>query len=283
MTRQKPLSSSWAILALLLLVWPTVTLASTAFEQEAVKALAGRNVLLLVGPSETTAKQAELYASLVRQTGADPAAYPVYRTTRLPNETAGKLGLSRRGSNYAAIVKWGNPARFGPARVLESGVVNELSSDADLFVLVEGALSAGSDKSLLDKLPEELKALRPRAELVIERVDFEANGKPLFLVNTRVRIHNKGKLPAENVTVLFEVENSSDGSWYELGRHESLAIKPGNTITRDLVRSTHETPLLNEDKEILPTKYRIRVGHTDQWQESGGEFTPLLLEDQAER
>lgn len=275
MNTPKPLR--FALLALLLLAGQV--LAQANFNQEAVKPLAGRNVLLLVGSADQVKAQKAMYLDLVERSGADVARYPVYHTSKLPNEVAGKLGLVNRGNNYAALVKWGSPARFGPARVLETGVVTQLASEADMFVLVADAMELNRDTALLDKLPEDLKALRPRAELTVENIDFQANGKPLFLVDTKVRIRNNGKLPANGVVVHFQVEDR-DGTWYELGRHEDLEIKAGNTITRDLVRTTHNTPLLNDKKEIQPIRYRITVdydGHTINRTE---QFTPALLIDQ---
>jgi hypothetical protein len=250
-------------MAMLLLL--SDAMAAPAFDAEAVKGLAGRNVLLLVGPSETTAQQKAHYYNLLTRCGADPAKFPVYQARNLPNDVAGKLGLSRRGANYAALVRWGNPARFGPAQVLSPGVVTALDSEGQ--------------KELLARLPEDVAAMRPRPELVIENVDFQANGKPVYLVDTKVRLKNEGKLPANDVTVLFLVKNP-DGSWFELGRHTDLVVKAGYTITRDLVRPTFDTPLLNERKEILPASYRIRVEYAGQSLEQDGEFTPLLLQDQ---
>lgn len=255
------------------------TLAAPGFDAEAVRSLGGRDVLLLVGPAETTGSQKAHYHKLLSRAGADPAKYPVYQTRDLPNDVAGKLGLNRRGSNYAALVRWGNPPRFGPARVLHPGVVTELTTDADLFLLVDSALQLGGQQDLLQRLPQELADLRPRAQLVIERIDFQANGKPVYLVDTKVRIKNEGKFPAEDVTVLFLVKNP-DGSWYELGRHSGLQVKAGQTITRDLVRTTHDTPLLNEKKEILPATYRLKVDYKGGTLERDGEFVPKLIEDQ---
>ncbi len=271
----KPLR--FALFALLFLAGQV--LAQANFNQEAVKSLAGRNVLLLVGSPDQIKAQKAMYLDLVERAGADVARYPVYATSKLPNEVAGKLGLVNRGSNYAALVKWGNPARFGPARVLETGVTTKLTGEADLFVVVADAFEVNRDTALLEKLPADLQALRPRAELTVEKIDFQANGKPLYLVDTKVRIRNGGKLPAKGVVVHFQVENP-DGTWYELGRHEDLEIKAGDTITRDLVRTTHDTPLLNDKNEIQPTRYRITVDYDGHTIDRTEEFQPALLIDQ---
>jgi hypothetical protein len=266
-------------LALLWLLLTGASLGATGFETSAVKGLEGRDVLLLVGPDKATQGQADHYHSLLSRAGADPSKYPVYRTSRLANEIAGKLGLSGRGENYAVLVRWGNPARFGPARVLPPGVVTSLASDADMFFLVDSAMTLAGQAGLLEKLPADLADLRPRAQLVIEHADFQANGKPVYLVNTKVRVRNEGKLPAKMVNLLFEVQNP-DGSWFELGRHAGLEIRPGQTITRDLVRTTHDTPLLGDNKEILPATYRVRIEYQGGQLEKSGQFVPRLLEDQ---
>lgn len=252
--------------------------AATAFENDAVKPLAGRNVLLLVGPAQSTAAQKTHYHDLLRRSGADPSKYPVYQMTALPNEVAGKLGLGSRAPGYAVLVRWGNPARFGPARVLQPAVTS-LSSDADMYVLVYQALQA-TNQALLAKLPADMAALIPRAELSLERVDFEANGKPFYVVDTNVVVRNSGKVNATGVSVIYLVENPADGSWFELGRHANLEIKAGQTMARDLVRTTHDTPLLNAQKAIQATRYRIKVESAEGTLEKTGDFQPQLLENQ---
>lgn len=254
--------------------------AAPSFDIEATKELAKRNVLLLVGPPDATRAQAAHYLDLVKRSGASVADYPVYQTPRLANEVAGKLGLGKRGSNYAALVRWGDPARFGPARVLEPGVVNALSSDADLYLLVENAIIANGAQALLDRLPADMAALRPRPQLVIEQVNFQANGKPVYLANTKVRLRNEGKVNARDVTVIFEVKTALTDNWFELGRHTGLEVKAGNTITRDLVRNTHDTPLLNDKNAIQPADYRIRIESPSGILESGGHFEPKEIEKQ---
>jgi hypothetical protein len=255
-------------------------LAATGFDPEAVKALSGRNVLLLVGPPESTKARKSHYHDLLKRAGADLTRYPVYQTAALPSDVGARLGIGKRGSNYGALVRWGDPARFGPARILGPGVISELSTDGDLFVLVEAAIMGAGQQALLSRLPSDLEGLRPRPQLAIEQVDFQANGKPVYLVDTKVRLKNDGKVAAKDVTVVFLVENGADGSWYELGRHSGLEIKAGQTITRDLVRTTHDTPLLDANKAIQPTKYRIKVEFAGGALESTDQFTPMLLEDQ---
>lgn len=255
-------------------------LAAPHFDPAAVKDLAGRQVLLLVGAPEATKAQKARYHSLLQRSGADLSKYPVFQTTSLPKEAGARLGLAQRAPGYAALVRWGNPARFGPARVLEPGVVTALSSDADLFVLVEAAVLGAGQGGLLDRLSPELSALRPLPELVIEQVDFQANGRPVYLVDSKVRLRNLGKVAARGVLVIFQVEDPRDGSWFELGRHGNLEIKAGQVITRDLVRTSHETPLLNENKEIQAARYRILVESPHGRLEKTDQFTPALLEDQ---
>lgn len=250
------------------------------FETETVKSLAGRNVLLLVGPESSTSSQKSLYQDLVTRAGAKASRYPVFAVKQLPESVARKLGVAGREPGYAALVRWGNPARFGPARILEPGVVAALDNEADMFVLVTEAIAAEGQSSLLDKMPEELQALRPKVELAIENVDFQANGKPLFVVNTKVRINNSGKRNAYGVSVVYLVENPADGTWFELGRHTGLKVLAGQTLTRDLVRTTHDTPLLNAKNEIQPTKYRIVVESPDGRLEKTEQFQPSLIEDQ---
>ncbi len=250
------------------------------FETEAVKALAGRNVLLLVGPESATSSQKALYQDLLSRAGAKSAKYPVFTTSELPELVARRLGLADRQPGYGALVRWGNPARFGPSRVLEPGVITQLDSEADIFVLVAEAMAAEGQSSLLDKLPEDLQALRPKVELAIENVDFQANGKPLFVLNTKVRIKNSGKRNAYGVSVVYLVENPTDKTWFELGRHTGLKVLAGQTLTRDLVRNTHNTPLLDAQNAIQATKYRIVVESPDGRLEKTEEFQPQLIEDQ---
>lgn len=250
------------------------------FETDTVKSLAGRNVLLLVGPESATANQKALYHNLLSRAGAKLERYPVFAVKELPESVARKLGVGQREPGFATLVRWGNPARFGPARVLEPGVITELSNEADVFVLVDEALALEGQSSLLDKLPEELRSLRPSVELAIENVDFQANGKPLFVLNSKVRIKNSGKRNAYGVSVVYQVENPADGTWYELGRYTGLKVLAGQTLTRDLVKTTHNTPLLNSKNEVQPTKYRIVVESPDGRLEKTEEFQPTLIENQ---
>lgn len=265
------LCCSWALAA---------PASAPVFDAKLTKPLEGRTVLLLVGLPEATKEQKTRYWDLLKRSGADSKRYPVYTATQLPLDVATRLGVSKRPEGYAALVRWGNPGRFGPAAVLEPGIISDLQSDADIYVLVAKALEASGQSSLLGRLPDDMKHLIPQAKLVIDQVDFQANGTPHFIVVTKARISNVGKLNAKGVNVIFQVWDLATNNWFELGRHEGVEIKAGQTISRDLARTTHDTPILNDKNEVQPSRYEIRVELGTDVIEAGGEFQPLEIEDQ---
>lgn len=254
--------------------------AAPSFDPKIVDPLAGRTVLLLVGPAKVTQAQKAHYWDLLKRSGADTSQYKVYSTPSLPADVATRLGLAKRPLGYAALVRWGSPARFGPSAVLDPGIVTELTTDADVYVLVDQALHRGGQAALLERLPEDMRALIPHSQLSIDQNDFQANGIPHFVVAAKVRITNSGKAAATDVSVIFSVEDPTTGAWFELGRQTGVIIKAGQTVTRDLVRTTHDTPLLNDRDEIQPAKYQIRVESLEDKLVTTGDFTPLELKDQ---
>ncbi len=250
------------------------------FESKAVDKFAGRTVLLLVGEPQVTQAWAQRYHRLLKEVGVDPKLYQSYQAGSLPPEISSRLGVQNQAPPYAALVRWGNPARFGPSKILTSGVVNDPASDSDTFGLVEDAVLDAGRGVLLDRLPNALQELRPRPRLSITEHNFQANGNPLFVLNAQVKLANSGNRPAQDVTVIFWVENPLDKAWVELGRQTNFVVKAGQSSTRDLVSSTHGTPLLNANREVQPVRYRIQVESSEGNFELVDEFNPTALKDQ---
>lgn len=257
-----------------------VPAAAQTFEPGVVDKFAGRTVLLLVGPSKTTQLWDQRYHALLKDVGVDPKLYQSYQVASLAPALSQRLGVQNQALPYAALVRWGNPARFGPAKILSSGVVTDPSSDSDTFGLVEEAVVDAGRGTLLNGLPEALQALRPGPKLSITEHNFQANGSPLFVLNAQVKLLNSGNRNAQDVTVVFWVENPTDNSWFELGRQSDFVVKAGQSSTRDLVVSTHDTPLLNAAKEVQSVRYRIQVESNAGSFEIVDQFQPTALKDQ---
>ncbi len=268
------------VAAMLLL---TAALSAQTMSGDNLDKLAGKNVLLLVGPNETTAGWRASYLEYLRRTGVDPSKYDVYRTERLSEEITKRLGVQPSLQRYGALVRWGNPGRFGPARILSSGVVVDPREARDIFRFVESALDESGQHSRLSNLTPELQELRPRPRLKAVEHGFEANGRPLYLLDTRVRLQNSGNEAARNVKVTFSVKDPVSGDWFELGSHRNIIVPPGKQITRNLVRSTRDTPLLNDEQEILPAVYQIHVESEFDTIDIVDSFEPALLIDQPTR
>ena len=59
-----------------------------------------------------------------------------------------------------------------------------------------------------------------------------------------------------------------------------FVVKAGQSSTRDLVVSTHDTPLLNAAKEVQSVRYRIQVESNAGSFEIVDQFQPTALKDQ---
>ncbi len=282
MKRYCTLSFKTALLSLFLLAVASGTTWAQSFPETEDLGFDGKDVLLLVGPNESTANWRARYLAYLGQLGAEAGQYRVFRTEKLPEEILRRLGLAPNTERFGALVRWGNPARFGPSRILPDTLHRSPQTDQDIFSWVEAAVRAAGETSRLSGLSPELQDLRPGARLQAVEHGFEANGHPLYLVESRLRLLNSGNRPARNVSVIFWVQEA-DGGWYELGRHDNVIVPPGRQITRNLVRETHDTPLLNENKEVVSATYRIVVEWAGEPIEVTGNFEPALLIDQPSR
>ncbi|MCA9779673.1 MAG: hypothetical protein KC800_23255, partial [Candidatus Eremiobacteraeota bacterium] len=126
-----------------------------------------------------------------------------------------RLGFQEVDSPVLCVVEWGNPARFGPKKVLDYAIARSATPEhVDSIVKDYLAMrDVPPDGGVTPPVP-------PRAggELEIVNVRFEAAGKPLYLTNAGVRLQNTGTETAREITVRFYCKLSAQDSWQIMGK-----------------------------------------------------------------
>jgi len=183
-----------------------------------------------------------------------------------------RLGFQEVDSPVLCVVEWGNPARFGPKKVLDYAIARSATPDhVDSIVRDYLAIKDGPPDGGIAPPPIPADA---SGELQIVNVRFEAAGKPLYMTNAGVRLQNTGTETAREITVRFYCKLSAQESWRLIGKKTLGKLVSGYFATRDVVGDTRKFGLTDENGNSIRCLYRIEVESAGKVIYEEGEFIP---------
>ena len=200
-----------------------------------------------------------------------------------------RLGFKAKDAPVICVTEWGNPARFGPKRV--NGAIARTASEANVARLVDSFLhKTGRDHLRLRRIGGELvypdsglpinpppttppstpPVTPPPSGGVAGRIDivkvrFEASGKPLFMTNAAVRLHNPGGQTLRNITVRFYAKPIDAKEWLLITEEKMDKLPAGYFATRDFVGDTRKINIVDAEQNSVRCHYKVEVeqgGHT---------------------
>ncbi|MGE0492086.1 MAG: hypothetical protein AB7S38_22925 [Vulcanimicrobiota bacterium] len=269
----------WGLLFCLLVCWALPAAAE----------LAGRKVVLVVTrhrQDPDMVKLEEYLTNLRSDLGLGRAQMPlVFMGFEDSSAEAGyfqRLGFKSQDAPVMCVAEWGDPERFGPKRVVDEAIMRRVEADAtgDIVGVVRQWLEMEGYADKVSMLPVTGPTLEPQGRLQVSDLRFEANGKPLFLLNARVRLKNVGEHAVTGVKVEFLCRTRGTAGWRSLGVQEIDRIPGGYAVARDLVGDTRQLGLLDANQAIQPCDYRVRVVYGDESLIEEGSFQPRELQDQ---
>ncbi len=193
-----------------------------------------------------------------------------------------RLGFQSFDSPILCVAEWGNPARFGPKRVVDYAIARSATRQ-HVAPIVKAFLET---EGLIKKDPFPLPPPTgnppppPQAggeqpgQLELLNVRFEASGKPLYMTNVRARIRNADSRTLRNITVRFYCKTTDHADWFLMDTKTINKIPAGHFVSRDVVDDTREFNLVDENQSARPCRYRIEVEHAGQTLVEEGEFVP---------
>lgn len=241
--------------------------------------LDGRTVILLVSAHRSgdpqmegvKAKLLKVRSELGYTTESMPIVYMGFEDSDTERKYFDRLGFQAFDSPVLCVAEWGNPARFGPKRVLDYAIARSATPQHVDFIVqnyirtINGEVGPETGPD-----PQDLTG-----GLEISNVRFEASGRPVFLTNVGVRLRNASAERIRDLNVKFYCKRPEDAGWRLMGSKPIAILLPGNVASRDLVGDTRDYQLLDETESAVPCAYRVEVergGQVILYQE--GEFVP---------
>lgn len=253
--------------------------------------LDGRTVILVVSEHrQDDPVQAELEGELTRlrmELGLTEDEMPIqtvgFADSDVDRAHLGRLGFRAEDGPVLCVVEWGNPARFGPKRVLGSAIVRKAKAGHSAAI-INAFLAQSGREQRLPEAPE--YGLRPYSgaqpvvdnspgRLEIEKVVFEVGGSTLFTTHMNARIRNLESRTLRDVKVRFYARPTQSPDWKLVYEQTVDKILANNTLVRDHMGDSKALGLVGPDGWALPSQYRIEVEHGGQVVSKEGEFRPL--------
>ncbi|MFA5508927.1 MAG: hypothetical protein WC314_24810 [Vulcanimicrobiota bacterium] len=253
--------------------------------------LDGKTVLFVVTEHRSNdAVQAGLESELMRlraQLGLSEQEMPIeflgYADSDAAREQLGRLGFKAEDSPVMCVVEWGNPARFGPKRVLGQAIVRR--AQVGHVGAIMNAYLAQTGR--VARLPEpEGFGLRPSpatapvadtvpGRLEIDNVRFEVGGKTMFLTHVGARIRNLENRTLRDVKFRFFARAVGSSQWKLVYEQTVDKILANNTLVRDHMGDSQKLGLVGDDGYAVSSQYRVEVEHVGQVVSKEGEFIPI--------
>lgn len=171
-----------------------------------------------------------------------------------------RLGLEDDWYPVLGVALWNETATLGPRRFVgDSFVKNATQHDALRVVQSCLRLSPYKERSLppfheADTLPTPLEQ-----SLTLERVRFEASGKPNNLTNFGVRLRNDSLNKLTDIRVVFFVRRAPAEVWQLCGEKTLEKIASHHFATADFVGKTRELGLTDTEGNAVSCQYKVEV------------------------
>lgn len=257
---------------------------------QAQEVLDGRNVILVVTEHRTDELSERLHSMLSdyrSQLGLTREALPLVFMGFADSDTERgfyqRLGFKAEDAPVVCMAEWGNPGRFGPKRVYPEAIFRSaegLKGEHAAAVVLREWLEREGYADRLAHLRELMGGMPGHGELTIQDVEFQANGKPLYVLNARARLRNVGVATVSNAAVRFYCRPHSGAPWTNLGEHVIEKVPGGYMVVRDLVADTRNLPIVNSEGAIQPCEYRVEVLQDGEVSSLEGRFFPSELSEQ---
>ena len=251
-----------------------LTLTASAVE------LDGKTVILLVSEHRTgdpkmeavKARLLEERTALGYTTDDMPVVFMGFKDSDTEREYFDRLGFQEFDTPVLCVVEWGNPARFGPKRVLDYAIYRGATPQHVDFIVKEYLSMKDKDPNSVGRPPE----IPPDAsgELELQDVRFSAAGAPVYLTNAGVRIRNTDSEILRDIVIRFYVKTDEQSGWQLIGKKALDKLLSAHFASRDLVLDTRDIGLVDQDGRALPCFYRIEVEHAGKILYQEGEFIP---------
>lgn len=257
---------------------------------QAQEVLDGRNVILVVTEHRTdelSQRLNDMLGSYRSRLGLTRESLPLVFMGFADSDTEGeyyrRLGFKAEDAPVVCMAEWGNPGRFGPKRVYPEAIFRSaqgLKGEHAAAVVLREWLQKEGYSNLLPQLRELMGGMPGAGELKIQDVEFQANGRPLFVLNARARLRNVGVATVRDAVVRFYCRPDSDAQWTLLGEQVVNKILGGHVVARDLVADTRNLPIVNSQGAIQPCEYRVEVVQDGEVSSLEGRFFPSELSEQ---
>lgn len=188
------------------------------------------------------------------------------------------LGVKAQDAPVLAVVEWGNPARFGPKRVLSGAVVRNASPQHAPSIINAYLKTMGHPARLpepdITALPNLVEDTEP-GRLQIEAVRFEVGGKYLFTTNGAARIRNLEKHTLHNIKVRFFARPQGAPGWTLLDEQTIKKLLPGYVSAREVIKDSRDFDLVDAQSNAKPCQMKIEVEHKGKTIEEEASYLPV--------
>jgi hypothetical protein len=188
-----------------------------------------------------------------------------------------RLGFQAFDSPVLCVAEWGNPARFGPKRIVDYAIARSATPQHVDYIVEQylKAVNLSVDGPIAHPSPSPTTTPSPgETGLKIVNVRFEASGKPLFLTNAGVRVKNFGSQTVRSITIRFYNRISLQDAWQFMGEKTLEKIPAGYVASRDVVGDTRDFRLVDSQKNAVRCFYKIEVEYNGNIIVEEGEFSP---------
>lgn len=188
-----------------------------------------------------------------------------------------RLGFQSFDSPVLCVAEWGNPARFGPKKVVDYAIARSATPQHVDYIVSNFLKATGREYNPItapSPSPTPPPVTGEPGDLAIISVRFEAAGKPLYMTNAGIRIKNNGSETVRDITIRFYSKKTIEDSWKLMGKKTLDKLPKGYFATRDIVGDTKAFELVDEEGNAVRCFYRIEIEHAGQVISEEGEFVP---------
>ena len=238
--------------------------------------LDGKTVILVVskhreGDSEMDVlreRVKEVRQSLGYSTQSMPIVFMGFADSDTDRKYFDRLGFQAADSPVLAVVEWGNPARFGPKRIIGRGIVRKAGPDQVDFI-------AKSFQEAIDAPEPPVTTPLPLAQILdVVSVRFKPRGEPIYHSTAGIRLRNTKNLTLKDLTVRYYAKLPLETSWKLLAERKIESLPPGNFVSRDVVFDSRESTLLDTSGQAQDCLYRFEVNCGDETLVEEGNYDP---------
>lgn len=249
--------------------------------------LDGRRVILVVSEHRTGDPKMKVLETELRrlrkELGFSKAQMPLvfmgFKDSDTERTYFDRLGFQAFDSPIICVAEWGNPARFGPKKVVDYAIARSATQQHVPFIVNEFLKAEGHK---VDPTPIGTPTPMPPpppsdsapGKLELLNVRFEASGKPLYMTNVGVRIKNWDEQTVRGIKIRFYCKPPDQTEWVLMGTKTINKIPAGHFVSRDIVGDTRKFNLVDPEMNAVRCPYRIEVEQGGRVITEEGVFTP---------